>query len=84
MFLTRAATTRIMRPSNFQQLRNSSMKPRVFQEKGEIHVFESAADVVPFNPFQNKFKLCAKFCVWLGGLFAFPFFYVNHSMRPKN
>lgn len=61
--------------------RNSSMKPKVFQEKGECHVYESARDVLPFNPLQNTWVRAAKVTVYVTAVFAFPFWYINHSMK---
>lgn len=83
--ISRVANKILMRPVRannvVQQIRNSSMKPKVFQEKGEIHVYESARDLLPFNPFQNKWLLTVKASIYIGSVFSIPFWFVYWNTK---
>ncbi|XP_077974718.1 cytochrome c oxidase subunit 7C, mitochondrial-like [Styela clava] len=47
------------------------------------HGKPTAQDVLPFNPFQNRWKLLAKMGLYMGTGFGLPFFAVYFQLRKK-
>ncbi|XP_077974372.1 cytochrome c oxidase subunit 7C, mitochondrial-like [Styela clava] len=47
------------------------------------HGKPTAQDMLPFDPFQNRYKLLIKMSIYIGTAFSLPFFAVYFQLRKK-